>query len=129
MRRDIFITKLEEIGVDTRGALDRFMGDKDMYIRFVLRTNSMLRLDLMHYAIEDDDADAFYEAAMGIRGTASNLGLLPVVETLDDALVEFRSSRLRNPEKMQGLVHEMDEFLQKLTQLIRDYSNSLYTAS
>ncbi len=76
-----------EEGIDVDTALDRFMGNEEMYCRFLLKFFEDANYGRLQEAFEEKNPKACFEAAHAMKGVILNLGmdvlardLIPMVE-------------------------------------------------
>lgn len=114
MTNQIFIERLRQAGVDTDGAINRFMGNDALFLKFMRKLPDTLKLSEMKQALEDGNGEDFYSYVHDLKGVAGNLGLSDIYDAAQAALVEYRSTELRNKKKLLGLMMEIDEYCQKV---------------
>lgn len=114
MPNQLFIERLRQAGVDTDGAINRFMGNDALFLKFMRRLPDTLKLPEMKQALEDERGEDFYSYVHDLKGVAGNLGLSDIYDAAQAALVEYRSTELRNKKKMFGLLMEIEEYCQKI---------------
>lgn len=81
------IDDLRARGADMNGAMDRFLGDQELYgdcFRMFLEDPSFPALE---HALSQQDAAAAFDAAHSLKGVAGNLGLTALYQAVC-ALVE-----------------------------------------
>lgn len=87
------LEKLEDMGAEVEDTLERLMGDEEMYMEYLQRFPQNENIINLRKAV---DAKA-YETAMQeihtLKGVALNLGLLPLVDTCMDMLLDFREGK------------------------------------
>lgn len=84
---NVTLERLNKWGCDVRGALERFVGDEDMYIGFLNEVVDDKALEKLGHAIKVGNIrDAFHEAHT-LKGVHGNLGLTPLYQ-LDIEIVE-----------------------------------------
>lgn len=88
------VEKLRSIGCDTVGAVDRFLGDEDVYADFIIKYRDKLRIAEFERLVAEKNYKAAFECVHDIKGVTGNLGLTPMYEVA--CLV---TEALRNPDK------------------------------
>ena len=121
MEKREFLQQLEQAGVDVRQALDRFMGNEDLYLSFLVKLPSKLHSEEILQALEQGDEDNFYLMVHNLKGMAGNLGLTPIQDSAQAILVEFRSSRFEYHDKLTALTQEVTRESEYIADLIRAY--------
>ena len=118
MEKQEFFAQLDKMGVNTKQALDRFMGNEGLFLSFVGQLPEKLNLDRL---LEEEDEEGFYMDVHNLKGLAGNLSIEPIYDCAQAVLVEFRSSQFRNKKKLAALVGEGREESQALSRLILRY--------
>ncbi len=114
MTNQPFIERLQDAGVNTSEAINRFMGNEALFLKFMRRLPKILKLSEMKQALSDDNGDEFYALMHDLKGVSGNLGLTDVYDAAQATLVEYRSTQLRNRKKMNGLLIEIEECCNKI---------------
>lgn len=111
---DLF-TKLEQAECDVRGALERFLDDKDLYEQFYKQLLFDDNFNLLGKAIEDGLLTEAFEHAHMLKGVIGNMGLTPLFETTCDIVEPLRiGSDEGVKENYQKLLGQKDEFIKFL---------------
>lgn len=121
MEKQEFFAQLDKMGVNTKQALDRFMGNEGLFLSFVGQLPEKLNLDRLIRLLEEEDEEGFYMDVHNLKGLAGNLSIEPIYDCAQAILVEFRSSQFRNKKKLAALVGEVREESQALSRLILRY--------
>ena len=121
MEKREFFAQLDKLGVNTQQALDRFMGNEELFLSFVGKLPEKLGLDSLVDLLEKEDEEQFYMDVHNLKGLAGNLSIVPIYDCAQAILVEFRSSHFRNKKKLAMLVEEVREESRTLARLIRRY--------
>ncbi len=103
------IEALKEQGIDTEHAVERFMGNQSLYLSFIQRLPTFINCEKIRSTLEQGDEDEFYMAVHSLDGVSGNLGLTTIFECCNAILVEFHSSKFKNPSKLLGLVQEIEQ--------------------
>lgn len=111
-------------GVDTQDALGRFMGNRTLYLSFLLRFPAYMDLPAMEQALKDGQGDAFYEKVHSLKGLAGNLSIVPLYELTQRILSEYRTYGLTRPEILKKLLDELGADSAPITELIHKYQAS-----
>ena len=105
MQSCLDVLRRNDVDVDT--AVDRLMGNDNMYLEFIKRLPEELNLAAIREALAQEDASAFHFYLHGLKGFASNLGITEIADTAQAGLIEFRASQFRNITKLEGLLEEI----------------------
>ena len=103
------IEALKEQGIDTEHAVERFMGNQSLYLSFIQRLPTFINCEKIRSTLEQGDEEEFYMAVHSLDGVSGNLGLTTIFECCNAILVEFHSSKFKNPSKLLGLVQEIEQ--------------------
>lgn len=74
---DEFLKKLKDYGVDTDKTFERFLGNTDMYEKFLNRFKDDENYAQIKPAFDADNFQEALTAAHTVKGVAANLGLDP----------------------------------------------------
>ena len=121
MEKQEFLEQLELAGVQVRQALDRFMGNEDLYLSFLAKLPEKLHSTEILQALEEGDEEGFYLRVHDLKGMTGNLGLTPIQESAQAILVEFRSSRFQHHSKLRALTREATRESEHIAGLIKKY--------
>ena len=121
MEQQEFFSQLKAAGVDTDTALERFMGNQGLYLRFLLQLPDILHFDEMQSALSAQDQEAFYHYIHTLKGTTSNLGVSTVGDCAHAILAELRTGGFRNMKKLQELLKEIETESERIVDLIHYY--------
>ena len=110
-RNNDLLSAMEIYGADVRGAMTRFLGDANLYaecIGMFMREESFPALGK---ALRDGECKKAFEAAHTLKGVAANLGLTPILETVNKLVEPLRAGRMENTEPLY------DELMRKKGEL------------
>lgn len=94
--------------VDVDNAVDRLMGNDNLYLEFIKRLPEELNLATIREALAQRDAEAFHFYLHNLKGFAVNLGITEIADAAQAGLTEFRASEFRNITKLEGLLEEIE---------------------
>ena len=94
--------------VDVDGAVERLMGNDNLYLEFIKRLPEELHLATIREAMAQQDGDAFHFHLHNLKGFAINLGINEIADAAQASLTEFRVSQFRNVTKLEGLLEEIE---------------------
>ncbi|MCI8303624.1 MAG: Hpt domain-containing protein [Lawsonibacter sp.] len=94
--------------VDVDSAVERLMGNDDLYLEFIKRLPEELNLATIRQALSQQDADSFHFHLHNLKGFAINLGITEIADAAQAGLTEFRASQFRNVTKLEGLLEEIE---------------------
>ena len=99
---------LRDNDVDVDNAVDRLMGNNNLYLEFIKRLPEELNLATIRGALAQQDADSFHFHLHNLKGFAINLGITEIADAAQAGLTEFRASQFRNITKLGGLLDEIE---------------------
>lgn len=94
--------------VDVDNAVERLMGNDNLYLEFIKRLPEELNLATIREALVQQDAEAFHFYLHNLKGFAINLGITEIADAAQAGLTEFRASQFRNATKLEGLLDEIE---------------------
>ena len=106
MQSCLDILRNNDVDVDT--AVDRLMGNDDLYLDFIKRLPDQLNLAALREALAREDAESFHFYLHDLKGFASNLGITEIADAAQAGLIEFRATQFRNATKLEGLLEEIE---------------------
>ncbi|MCM1307145.1 MAG: Hpt domain-containing protein [Butyrivibrio sp.] len=112
---DEFISVLKENGVDTDGALERFMNNAAMYKKFLGKFANDPNYEALKTAVEAGDCQKAFTAAHTLKGVCSNLSLTPLFEAVAKQTELFRADKF---DEGAALMPQVDEAYRKMSDLI-----------
>lgn len=121
MEKETFLGLLEAAGVQVGPALNRFMGNEELYLSFLARLPGQLRFEEILRALGEEDEEGFYLRVHDLKGLAGNLGLTPIHDCTQAILVEFRSSGFQHRNKLTALIWEARRESERIAALIERY--------
>lgn len=115
-----FKLKLEENGADVKGTLKRFMGNENMYLKFLKRFPEDLNYQKLGASLEAADYEEAFRCAHTLKGVAANLGLAPVQETVSGMVEELRSKKSEEVDvsKVNAMWQELKQVYERFVEII-----------
>lgn len=101
--------------VDVDSAVDRLMGNDNLYLDFVKRLPEQLNLAAIREALSRQDAETFHFYLHNLKGFAINLGINEIADAAQAGLTEFRATQFRNTAKLEGLLEEIEASAEKFS--------------
>lgn len=121
MDQQVFLQRLNQVGVDIDKAVARFMGNKALFISFIRRLPESLRFEEMRAQLKAQDQEGFYVNVHNLKGAAGNLGVQSIYECAEAILIELRTSGLVHERKLNDLLSEAQNESEQLSELLRAY--------
>jgi type II secretory pathway predicted ATPase ExeA len=110
-----FVNELNDLGVDTDGALKRFMNNVGLYERMLKKfVVTAPGLEVLSY-IEAGDIDKSIENSHTLKGITGNLSLTPLYEAYTDIVALLRSGDV---EKAKSILVDILPVQEKIIQCI-----------
>lgn len=85
--------RLENAGIDVTGALERFMGNDVLFIRFLKKFLSDPNYQKLAAAIDAGDQENALTAAHTLKGVCGNLGMTDLFDLTAKQVAAFRAGR------------------------------------
>lgn len=117
------LRRLNAAGVDTEGALARFVGNEELYLSFLKKLSEYLKFDEIYEALKQEDGDRFYMLVHQLDGAAGNLGIESVYDSCEAIFIEFRSSGFKQISKLEALVQEAELESRQISSLVAQWSS------
>ena len=118
---------LRDNDVDVDNAVDRLMGNDNLYLEFIKRLPEELHLATIREALGQQDADSFHFYLHNLKGFAINLGFTEIADAAQAALTEFRASQFRNVTKLEGLLEEIEALGEKFASALGEIDEIEHT--
>ena len=107
MTKAQFLSALSDCGVDVSGALGRFMGNEELFLRFLCRLPGAKELDALQRALEAQEQETFYERLHELKGVCANLGVTSMAVPAQAMLELYRADKWRDREQMEPLLEQL----------------------
>ena len=120
MDENVLLERLKEAGVDTDGAITRFMGNRELFLRFIRRLPQAMRFQEIRAALARQDGEEFYLLVHNLKGTAANLSAVEVADCANAILVEYNATGFLHLHKLESLVDEAAGASRALASLLRE---------
>lgn len=88
-----FKNRLEESGADVPATLKRFMGNENMYLKFLKKFPEDQNYQKLGESLEAGNYEEAFRCAHTLKGVAANLGLTPVQTAVSGLVEELRSKK------------------------------------
>ena len=94
------LEELQELGIDIKEALERFMNNKDLYKRMLLKfPPNVEKLPVLSFIDAGDNATALANAHT-LKGVAGNLSLTPLFKGYTEIVALFRADKPQEARKI-----------------------------
>lgn len=110
-----WMSVLSQAGIEAQQALERFMNNEGLYVRFLNKFLQDKNFDGMIASANSRDYDAMLTHAHTLKGVAGNLGLAPLYQKLDTMVLRLRS---QETEDMAALILELEQEYERMCRAI-----------
>lgn len=104
------VKKLEGLGVNLEDTLERFVDNEQLYLKCLNKLLDDKNYTNMLSAIDEEDAEAAFDAAHALKGVSANLGLDKLFKEMKVITEVFRAGKLDydsdNLERLQAAYKE-----------------------
>lgn len=117
------LENLKEFGVDVDGAVARFVGKKDLYIKFLVKFLQDTSFDGLRDSIEKQEYPQAFEYAHSLKGVCGNLNLSPLTEQVSELTEILRNKEILTEEeqkKVQDILPEMVRSYDQIIQILKE---------
>ena len=108
----ITLEKLSAYGADVKEGVARCMGMEDFYLELVEMMFEDENFAALEKAVAEDDVARAFDAAHSLKGSLSNLELIPVAKPVSEI-----TEKLRNAKDMPDLTDLMNGYRKALADL------------
>ncbi len=117
------ISELAAIGVDTETALNRFMGNINLYTKFLHKFPADDNFAKLKASIDNKDKDGAFMAAHTVKGVAANLGLDSFSKEIEKLVEIFRGVQSYPENEDIDVIYAMaEEKYNEICSVIRKYA-------
>lgn len=120
---DGFKSRLVECGADVNTALGRFMGNENMYQKFLGKFLSDTNYERLGQYLQAGDYEEAYKCAHALKGVTGNLGLDSLFHKVSDLVEELRGKASTDVDaaKVDALWQELKNVYEQFQEIIREY--------
>lgn len=122
MNTQIFIKQLKQCDIDTDKAISRFMGNEDLFIKFMLKLPECMKFDEMFKYLDSENEEEFYMLVHNLKSNSGNLGVNKIADCAQAILVEFRASKFTHKKKLYSILDEAKTESELITELLEKYN-------
>ena len=91
--------KLKEAGIDVEEALERFLGNEDLYLKFLLKFPKDDNFSNMEKYLKQNNCEEAYKCAHSIKGVAGNLSIFNVYKCMSILAEYLKNSQLQDAKE------------------------------
>lgn len=117
-----FKNKLEENGADVNATLRRFMGNENMYLKFLKKFPGDQNYQNLGTNLEAGNYEEAFRCAHTLKGVAANLGLLPVQTVVSGLVEELRNKKNGEVDtaKTDAIWQDLKKVYEKFVEIINE---------
>lgn len=117
-----FRNKLEENGADVNATLRRFMGNENMYLKFLKKFPGDQNYQNLGTNLEAGNYEEAFRCAHTLKGVAANLGLLPVQTVVSGLVEELRNKKNGEVDtaKTDAIWQDLKKVYEKFVEIINE---------
>ncbi len=107
--------KLKALGCDVDGALERFLGDEQLYLTCVEDLKTDASFDKLGEALAQRDSRGAFQSAHKLKGVYANMGMIPIYNDCVKLVEPLRSGEVT--DDMSQTFERMQQFMNSLRQI------------
>lgn len=111
------IAKLEDAGIDTKSALERFMNNDALFKKYLLRFCDNPTYKQLKEAIANKDCKTCFDATHALKGNTGTLSIMGLYKLFCEQTDYFRAGDFNKGEAMAS---KIDEEYQRVTDAIKN---------
>ena len=117
-----FKTRLEENGADVDATIRRFMGNENMYLKFLKKFPGDQNYLNLGVNLEAGNYEEAFRCAHTLKGVSANLGLVPVQTAVSELVEELRNKRAEevNVPKANALWQDLKKVYEQFVEIINE---------
>lgn len=104
--------KYREIGLDVASARQRFLGNRELYEKFLFRFPEDQNFAKIMEAVESSQIEEAFNAAHTLKGVCGNLSLSKLYEEVSKITERFRAEQMPEKEELEALEKVYQETLE-----------------
>lgn len=99
MNRKI-VEELNHLGIDTQAALERFMNNEALFIKFLKKFLADTTFSFLETAVEESNYEMILETAHTLKGVCGNLGMMNLYYIFEQIVSLLRAKQYDSIEKI-----------------------------
>ncbi|MBQ2824002.1 MAG: Hpt domain-containing protein [Oscillospiraceae bacterium] len=108
---------LKSLNVDTDGTISRFMGNEDIYVKFLAGYPAEDRMPPIYEALDSKDTDNLIMRVHKLKGVSGNLGMNTVYTRSEDAIKLLRAGIY---DGVKEIITEIEADYRKICDAIKE---------
>lgn len=113
-----FKERLIDYGFEIDKTLERFMGNEDLYEKFLKRFLEDESMENFKMYYEEEDMDKAFFSAHTLKGVAANLGITPILIPLEPLVEKLRAGE--SGEEVKEYFEKLKEEYEKVKVIIEE---------
>ena len=109
--------KLEAAGIDVEEALQRFLGNEELFLKFLGRFPQDENYRILWHEVEEEHWDMAVNAAHTLKGVTGNLSITPLYQLFSAQVEAFRGG---HPQEAVAMMDEIGRVYQRISQAIEE---------
>lgn len=114
--------KLLDAGINPDSAVERFMGNEALYMKYLLRFTDDDSYQKICRSMENEDCKGAFAAAHTLKGVCGNLSITGMEQLLREQVEYLRSGDLKKAQNMMGQLEEEYESVRNVLDYVRAYA-------
>ena len=90
------LTKLKNWGCDVDGAMERFMGDEELYASCLQAVVNDKAYGALYDALMENNCQKAFDSAHTLKGVLANMGLTPMYQIVVEIVEPLRAGNMEN---------------------------------
>jgi HPt (histidine-containing phosphotransfer) domain-containing protein len=115
-------TALEKLNVDVNGTVERFVGNDDLYVKFLMEFAETERFPDIYQALENRNTQGLIMLVHKLKGVGGNLGM-PDIYTLGEEIIEQLNAN--SYDGLDEKLHKLEELSSKVRTAIKENKPSV----
>lgn len=118
-----FKTQLENAGADVDTAVNRFMGNEALYIKFLKKFEQDESFANIEKYVAEKNSEEIFKAAHTLKGVAANLGLDRIAQNASDVVEIFRGKTQfddAETSRLDAIMENLRSTYEELIQIIQE---------
>lgn len=92
---------LKDAGIDVEGALNRFLNNEDLYMKFLMKFPEDKSFWNFCQAMQDSNCEYALKYAHTLKGLSGNLSIMTLYDLLYPCVNDLRAGNMDNVKKLQ----------------------------
>lgn len=116
----MLLKELAENKVDIDNTIERFLGNKDLYLKFLNKFLADTNYEMFINALKEKDYENAQRHVHTLKGVSANLGLIPIFDCASQINSKLRSNDLTDLEELSS---QLGLNYNNICSIIKKYQN------